>query len=129
MAKEDIKKGRGLIAAICIDLIGYLTYSVPLFGELGDLIWAPISAWLIYKLFRSKTAATIGLIEEALPWTDFIPTATLTWGLLYFGVLQPGEDDIHLASDDVREPRSSTTHASQFDLDPDKEIKVRSPRT
>lgn len=124
MAKEDIKKGKGLIAAICIDTIGYLTYSVPLFGEFGDLIWAPISAWLIYKLFRSKTAATIGFIEEALPWTDFIPTATLTWGLLYFGVLQPEEEDLPKAPDTEATSHSFEDKPSKMGLDPDKEIHI-----
>lgn len=111
MAQEDIKKGKGLAAAIVIDLVGYWTYSVPLLGEFGDVIWAPISAWLIFKLFKSKTAATIGFIEEALPGTDFIPTATLTWLLLYFGVLQPERDDA------VRNHK-----AQKLGLHPDKEI-------
>lgn len=96
MNQDKIKKTPGLIAAIAIDLIGYATYSVPLLGEFGDVVWAPISAYLIYKLFRSKSAAAVGFIEEALPWTDFIPTATITWALLYFGILKTEEDNLEI---------------------------------
>lgn len=93
MPRQDIPKIQGLILAVLIDLIGYFTYAIPVLGEFGDLIWAPISAYLIFKLFRSKTAASIGFIEEVLPGTDFIPTATLTWALLYFGLLKPKDDN------------------------------------
>jgi len=50
-----------------------------LVGEFFDFIWAPISALLIYLLFRKPAFAGIALIEEILPGFDFIPTATMAW--------------------------------------------------
>lgn len=70
--------------AICIlmDLIGYATYAVPGLGELGDIIWAPISAMIFFKLFGGWKGAFGGVfnfIEELMPGLDFIPTFSLMW--------------------------------------------------
>jgi len=71
-----------LFACILIDAVGdssFLTRP----GELGDVIWAPISALLVRELFDSNLLAAIDLGKELLPWTDFIPVATLSWLLAY----------------------------------------------
>jgi hypothetical protein len=49
-----------LLICILMDIIGYATYSIPVFGELGDIVWAPISAIIFYR-------------------TDFIPSFTIMW--------------------------------------------------
>lgn len=73
-----------LIAAVIIDLIGLTTYLLPGAAEGGDLVWGPISGFLIYLLFPNrKRMAIVGAIEEMLPFTDFIPTAYLAWRLDY----------------------------------------------
>ena len=72
-----------LICAILIDLIGVASFALPLVGEFTDIIWAPISAWLIGRIFRDQMAARFGLLEELLPGFDFIPTACLAWARQY----------------------------------------------
>mmetsp|Transcript_7767 Transcript_7767/g.9623 ORF Transcript_7767/g.9623 Transcript_7767/m.9623 type:complete len:107 (-) Transcript_7767:47-367(-) len=64
------------VICVIIDLIGSLSYIFPLF-ELTDIAWAPISAALTYQLFGNAFGSLFNLIEEALPVTDLIPTATI----------------------------------------------------
>lgn len=73
-----------LLAAIMIDLIGLATYFLPVFGEIGDLVWGPISGLLILMLFPNRKKMVIfGGLEELLPFTDFIPIAYMAWRLDY----------------------------------------------
>jgi hypothetical protein len=65
-----------------MDLVGYATYSIPLFGEIGDILWAPVSAVIFYKTFGGWKGAFGGIfnfVEELLPGTDFIPSFTIMW--------------------------------------------------
>lgn len=73
----------GLVLCLVVDFLGMATYALPMVGEAGDVVWAPISAMVIWLMFRSAPASIIGLIEEALPGTDFIPTATICWIMAY----------------------------------------------
>lgn len=66
-----------LFVALLIDLIGLFTFLLPGFGEIFDLIWAPISAGLVYLLFKKPAFAGLALIEELFAFSDFIPTATI----------------------------------------------------
>ncbi|HRZ98411.1 MAG TPA: hypothetical protein P5084_12715 [Paludibacter sp.] len=73
-----------LLFCLIMDLAGYVTYAWPFLGEWGDMIWAPLSAYIFYRSFGGKTGAIgsfINLAEELLPFTDFIPTFTL--GYIY----------------------------------------------
>lgn len=73
-----------LIFCVLMDILGYATYAIPFLGEFGDIIWAPISALIFYKTFGGWKGAFGGLfnfIEEALPFTDFIPSFTIMWFL------------------------------------------------
>lgn len=79
-----MKAKPSLILCILMDAVGYLTYLLPVIGEWGDIIWAPISAYLFYKMFGGKTGkvgALISFAEEILPFVDFIPTFTI--GYIY----------------------------------------------
>jgi len=78
MEKEKLKK---LFFSITIDLIGMATYALPVVGEVGDVGWAPISAFLIYKLYNNSFISALAFAEELLPGLDFIPTATIAWFL------------------------------------------------
>ncbi|MEO6915803.1 MAG: hypothetical protein ABI151_09285 [Chitinophagaceae bacterium] len=83
-----MKKQPSLIFCIVMDLIGMGTYAIPVLGEVADLIWAPISAFIFYRSFGGKKGAIGGLfnfVEELLPGTDFIPTFTITWLYTYAG--------------------------------------------
>ena len=76
------KKAPSLFFCVVMDLIGYATYAVPVLGEFGDILWAPISALIFFKTFGGWKGAFGGIfnfIEEILPGLDFIPTFTLTW--------------------------------------------------
>ncbi len=82
-----------LILGIIFDLIGMLSYIVPVFAEITDVVWAPISVFLMmvmYKGTTGKVAGIISFIEEAFPFIDFIPTFTLTW--VYKYVIKKEED-------------------------------------
>jgi len=71
-----------LIFCILMDLVGYATYAVPLLGEIGDIIWAPISSIIFMSTFGGWKGALGGIgnfIEEILPGTDFIPSFTIMW--------------------------------------------------
>jgi len=71
-----------LIFCLLMDLIGMATFALPGIGEFGDLVWAPISAFIFYRAFGGWKGAFGGLfnfVEEALPFTDFIPTFTIMW--------------------------------------------------
>ena len=70
--------------AVCIamDLIGMLTYAIPVLGEFADVVWAPLSAFLFYKLFGGKMGVFGGafsFLEEIIPLTDVIPSFTIAW--------------------------------------------------
>lgn len=70
--------------ALCIglDLIGMASFSIPFIGEFSDIIWAPLSAVIYFSLFGGKIGLIGGafsFLEELLPFTDILPTFTLSW--------------------------------------------------
>ncbi len=70
-----------------MDGLGYLTYLIPAIGEMGDIVWAPFSAFVFYKIFGGKIGViggVVNFIEEAMPGLDFIPTFTISWIYQYF---------------------------------------------
>jgi hypothetical protein len=74
--------------ALCLlmDMLGCASYAIPFFGELFDLIWAPISALIYWRLFggvKGFLGGGFNFIEELLPGLDIIPTFTITWFLQY----------------------------------------------
>lgn len=76
-----------LILGLVFDLIGMMTYAIPLFAEVLDIVWAPIAAFalaMMYKGSVGKIGGTVAFIEEIIPGLDFIPTFTLTWLYEYF---------------------------------------------
>jgi hypothetical protein len=76
-----------LVICIIMDLIGLLSYGVPFFGELLDLVWAPISGIIFFLMFGGWKGAFGGIfnfVEELLPGTDFIPSFTIMWLVQYF---------------------------------------------
>ena len=86
-------KGTMLVLSLLFDGIGMLSYVIPVFSEVTDLFWAPISALLLLTMFKGtagKLASIFGLIEELLPFVDVIPTFTITWFYTY--VIKGGKD-------------------------------------
>ena len=76
------RKQPSLLFCILMDLVGYISYAIPGFGEFGDVLWAPVSAIIFFITFGGFKGATGGLlnfIEELLPGTDFIPSFTIMY--------------------------------------------------
>lgn len=85
VVKKSDKKTK-LILSLIFDGIGMLSYVAPIFGEITDTFWAPISGLLLvlmYKGTTGKIAGLFGTIEELIPFTDVIPTFTITWFYTY----------------------------------------------
>lgn len=82
-SKVNSDKKTKLVLGILFDLIGMLSYIVPVLGEFTDVFWAPISVFIMTAMYKGtvgKVAGVISFIEEAFPFAiDFIPTFTLTW--------------------------------------------------
>lgn len=76
------RKQPSLLFCVLMDLIGFATYSIPLLGEFGDLLWAPVSAVIFAVSFggwKGGIGGVFNFIEELLPGTDFIPSFTIMW--------------------------------------------------
>ena len=71
-----------LIFCILMDVVGYATYAIPFLGEIGDIIWAPISSIIFMSTFGGWKGALGGIgnfVEEISPGTDFIPSFTIMY--------------------------------------------------
>jgi hypothetical protein len=88
MTTEEIKvvnrklKRRNLFLGLLFDAIGMLSFTVPMVGEFSDVIWAPIAAYLMTRMYKGtvgKVGGVITFLEEIIPFTDIIPSFTLTW--------------------------------------------------
>ena len=76
-----------LIIGLILDGIGMISFSIPLLGEFSDVIWAPIAAIIMTRMYKGRVgrvASVMTFIEEALPFTDIIPSFTLTWIYTYY---------------------------------------------
>ena len=90
---EDIKdenyereKQRKLYFSLLFDAIGMLSFTIPFVGEFSDAVWAPVSGLILSRMYKGKTGIAGGIfsfIEEAIPFTDVIPTFTLMWFYTY----------------------------------------------
>ena len=86
MLSPDMNKYKILAISILCDAIGYVSFAIPGIGEFTDIIWAPLSGWIMTKLYKGKPgkiAGIISFIEEILPGLDVIPTFTLMWIYTY----------------------------------------------
>jgi hypothetical protein len=86
-----------LLLSLLIDAIGSASYLVPVVGEITDLGWAPVQMILLMALYETAGANDgsngssggggadlewlkyVSFVEEILPFTDIVPTATLGW--------------------------------------------------
>lgn len=70
--------------ALCIllDLVGMASYIFPALGEFADVVWAPISGYIFFKLFGGRLGmigSVLNFLEEIIPYTDIIPSFTIAW--------------------------------------------------
>ena len=71
-----------LVLSILLDAIGMISYLIPAFGEFSDFLWAPLSGWVMSRMYsnkQGKVAAVVQIIEELIPGFDVIPTFTIMW--------------------------------------------------
>lgn len=83
---ETSDKARDLILSLLLDGVGMATFLIPALGEFGDVIWAPIAAYLMTKIYKGmagKIGGIFAFIEEIIPFTDFIPSFTIMWFYTY----------------------------------------------
>jgi len=82
----ESNKNRDLILGLLFDGIGMLSFSIPLIGEFSDVVWAPLAGFLMTWMYKGKVGRIAGVftfLEEIVPFTDFIPSFTLTWIYTY----------------------------------------------
>lgn len=80
-------KNKKLILGLLFDAIGMLSFTVPLIGDFSDVVWAPLGGFLMTKMYEGrvgKVAGVLTFVEEILPFTDVIPSFTLTWIYTYW---------------------------------------------
>lgn len=78
------RQSPSLVFCVLMDAIGYFSYAIPILGEFGDLVWAPISAIIFTVSFggwKGILGGAFNFLEEILPGTDFIPSFTIAWFL------------------------------------------------
>jgi hypothetical protein len=85
---------RKLLLGVLLDGIGMISFTIPLFGEFSDVIWAPVAAFIMTRMYKGRigrAASILTFVEEILPFTDIIPSFTLTWIYTYY--FQKGNSD------------------------------------
>ncbi|SCY20575.1 hypothetical protein SAMN02927916_1466 [Flavobacterium anhuiense] len=83
---EDNRMSK-LIIGLVLDGIGMISFSIPFLGEFSDVIWAPIAGVIMARMYKGrvgKVAGVLTFLEEIIPFTDVIPSFTLTWIYTYF---------------------------------------------
>ena len=78
MTLDNLSKNKKLVLGIILDFIGMITFI--------DIIWAPISALLMTKMYagrKGKVAGIFSFIAEILPGFDIIPSFTIMWFYTY----------------------------------------------
>jgi len=87
------KKYKKLLLSLFYDGIGMLSFVIPGLGEFMDIVWAPLSAYLILKMYKGTLGKIGGFIsfgeEAGFFGTDILPTFTLAW--LYENFIQKKE--------------------------------------
>ncbi|MGJ8745901.1 hypothetical protein [Polaribacter sp.] len=72
------KKYKKLVLSLVLDAIGFIPFT--------DIVWAPLSAYIMTKMYKGKegkVAAILSFIEEAIPFLDIVPTFTIMWFYSY----------------------------------------------
>jgi hypothetical protein len=102
---EDIKKvpvsnignlkTKKLVLGLLFDAIGMLSFTIPYIGEFADVVWAPLAGFLMTKMYEGRVGKVAGIltfVEEIIPFTDVVPSFTLTWMYTYW-IKRNGKDN------------------------------------
>ncbi|QNM86550.1 hypothetical protein H9W90_05370 [Polaribacter pectinis] len=82
-------KYKKLAASLVLDAIGFIP--IPFL----DLAWAPLSGYIMTKMYKGKEGKVAGIIsflEEILP-LDIIPTFTIMW-IYSYGINKRKNEEI-----------------------------------
>ncbi|KIA98842.1 MULTISPECIES: hypothetical protein [unclassified Flavobacterium] len=81
------ERTKKLLLGLLFDAIGMVSFTIPFLGEFADVIWAPLAGFLMTYMYKGRVGKVAGIltfVEEILPFTDIIPSFTLTWVYTYF---------------------------------------------
>lgn len=98
-----VEKYKLLRQGILYDLIGMSTMAIPVVGPFLDMIWAPLAAKQMSKMYKGnegKLASIVVFLEEILPFTDIVPTFTLMWLYTFVWKKQPTQQTIEIRVDE-----------------------------
>ncbi|QKJ63080.1 hypothetical protein [Flavobacterium sp. M31R6] len=87
VAVKNNLKSKKLVLGVLFDAIGMLSFTIPGIGEFGDVVWAPLAGFLMTRMYEGrvgKVAGVLTFVEEILPFTDVVPSFTLTWIYTYW---------------------------------------------
>lgn len=97
------EKYKLLRQGILFDLIGMSTMAIPVVGPFLDMIWAPLAAKQMSKMYKGnegKLASVVVFLEEILPFTDIVPTFTLMWLYTFVWKKQSAPQTIEIKVDE-----------------------------
>ena len=75
-----------LSMCLLMDLLGFAFLSIPFLGPFVEMLFAPISAIVYWRMFGFRKGFFGGIfnfVEELIPGVDLIPTFTITWVMQY----------------------------------------------
>ena len=87
IAGYENTKNKKLVLGILFDAIGMASYVIPGLAEYIDVVWAPLAGFLMTKMYNGrvgKLAGFLTFLEEIIPFTDIIPSFTITWIYTYW---------------------------------------------
>jgi hypothetical protein len=87
VSKSNNLKTKKLILGLLFDAIGMLSFTIPYIGEFSDVVWAPLAGFLMTKMYEGRVGKVAGIltfVEEIIPFTDVVPSFTLTWMYTYW---------------------------------------------
>ena len=67
--------------SLWMDLMGSASYLLPVVGEAFDIVWAPVQTVFIMAMYDpvAPSLKYVSFLEEILPFTDVVPSATIGW--------------------------------------------------
>lgn len=81
------QKTTKLLLGLLFDAIGMASYGILGIGEFADVVWAPLAGFLMTKMYKGRVGIAAGIltfVEEIIPFTDVIPSFTITWIYTYW---------------------------------------------
>jgi hypothetical protein len=87
LQSDERHRQRNFWLGVLFDILGMVSFTIPVIGEFEDVVWAPVSGLLLAWMYKGKAGRIGGafsFLEEIFPFTDVIPTFTLMWFYTYY---------------------------------------------